>query len=174
VEASLLLLHLALLAGVEFVGGPLLDRVYDFGLHLGFLPVVILTAGRWAPWVLMLPGLALPIVGKTVQELVYEKPLLPAPAGWLVYGLIPLGATLIAATVLGRRAKRGATADAALAPALALATLLYWGLNFGFFRHPWPWMAWTPRTPNALVFTVCAVVLTTFALRSRKPSEITA
>jgi hypothetical protein len=41
---------------------------------------------------------------------------------------------------------------------------LYFGLNFAVFQFPWPWAEWTARTPNALVFLVCAAGLTWLAL----------
>ncbi len=43
---------------------------------------------------------------------------------------------------------------------LLLATWMYFLLNFAFFRWPWPWAAWTIRTPNALIFAVCTLGLT--------------
>ena len=35
-----------------------------------------------------------------------------------------------------------------------------WNLN----NFPWPWETWTGRTPNGLIFTVCAIGLTVLAL----------
>jgi hypothetical protein len=51
--------------------------------------------------------------------------------------------------------------------ALLLSTWLYFGLNYAFFRFPWPWAKWTGRTPNAIAFTVCAVGLTVACLTIR-------
>jgi len=51
-----------------------------------------------------------------------------------------------------------------------MTTWLYFGLNYAFFHYPWPWATWTARTPNALVFTACAISLTLAALRSRAPT----
>jgi len=53
-----------------------------------------------------------------------------------------------------------------------LVTWLYFGLNFEFFRLPWPWQAWTGRTPSAIIFFVCSLALTAAALsfgRRRRP-----
>ncbi len=170
VEATLLGVHLVLLAMVEFFSLPWIDRVYDFGLLLGFLPVVAVTAGRWAPVLVLLPITVLPIAGKTLNALVYQQPTLPIIAGWLLYGLLPLALTVVASIRWGRRALAGAPATTVLAPLLLLVTWLYWGMNFAFFRFPWPWETWTARTPNGLAFTVCAIGLTIAACRrTRSP-----
>ncbi len=47
---------------------------------------------------------------------------------------------------------------------LLLCTWMYFLLNYAFFRFPWPWAEWTGRTPNGIIFTVCAVGLTLAAL----------
>ena len=39
---------------------------------------------------------------------------------------------------------------------LPVAVWLYFGLNFAFFRIPWPWKEWTGRTPSGIIFFVCA------------------
>ena len=52
-------------------------------------------------------------------------------------------------------------------PTLVTMAWLYFGLNLAFFRFPWPWAEWTARTPNALVFLACAIVVTLLAGRRR-------
>ncbi len=50
---------------------------------------------------------------------------------------------------------------------LVLSTWIYFCLNYAFFHFPWPWAEWTGRTPNGVIFTVCAVGLTLAALSGR-------
>lgn len=169
-ELTLLVLHTFLLITVEFGSFKLVDKVYDFGLLFGFLPIVLVTAGRIAPYAFLLPLVALPIAGKTVRYLVHEEHLVAPAAGWILFLVIPLAA----ATLLVVRLRRQLTtqprpAAEILAPALLLSTWLFWALNFGFFRAPWPWNPWTIRTPNALFFTACAIGLTGMAVASRRP-----
>ena len=51
--------------------------------------------------------------------------------------------------------------------ALLFNSWLYFGLNYAFFRFPWPWAEWTSRTPNGIIFTVCVLGLTGLALLKR-------
>jgi hypothetical protein len=51
---------------------------------------------------------------------------------------------------------------------------MYFGLNYAFFQFPWPWNTWTTRTPNALIFAVCAVGLTVFVATTRPRSDLEA
>lgn len=169
VEWPLLGLHLGLLTLAEFSSVAWVDAVYDFGLLLGLLPVVLIAEGRWAPALLALPITALPICGKTLGSLAYEQNALPRELGWALLVAVPLiGVTVLALKLRRRAAVPGATAQEVLSPALLVTAWLYFGLNYAFFRFPWPWAEWTARTPNALVYTVCLAGLTWLALR--KPS----
>jgi hypothetical protein len=53
---------------------------------------------------------------------------------------------------------------------LLLNVGLYLGLNFAFFRFPWPWIPWTARTPNALFFLLAAGVLVWIGLDAGRRS----
>jgi hypothetical protein len=152
--------HASLLVTVEFVSVPWVDALYDFGLVMGLIPVVAVAGGRWWPYLLMLPVTTLLIAGKTLRQLAYrEHTILPA-LGWLLYVVMPLALTIAALVVFARRAARRREAHTFLRPALLLAVWLYFSPNFAFFHLPWPWATWTARTPNAIVFTLCALGLT--------------
>lgn len=169
VEGLILGVHLALVAGEEFTDHAFFQSVYDFGLLLGCLPIILLAAGRLTPLLLLLPGIAMPIAGKTVRELVMEQQTLPTLPGVLLYGVLPVGLLLTTAVWLQRRVERGVPAGPLLAVALSVTTLVYGSLNFAFFHYPWPWKEWTVRTPNALVFTACAAGLLVTAVRRLPP-----
>ena len=169
-EVLLLVLHVGLLVTSEFFGVRWVDRLYDFGMLLGFIPLVAVAGGRWWPYVLMLPVTALPILGKTIRLVVYEERSVGPVAGWIGYGLGPLIVVTILAIRHARAERRSQTAEAFLRPFLLVATWLFFGLNFAFFRFPWPWSPWTYRTPNGIVFAICSLGLTYCALgRVGKP-----
>jgi hypothetical protein len=170
-ELVLAAVHVALLVTAEFFSVPSINAFYDFGLILGFLPVVAVAGGRWWPYLLMLPITALPIAGKTVRQLVYREAIIEPAPGWILYLVVPLTVTTAAAVLFARTARRSGEAAAFQRPALLLATWLYFGLNQAFFRFPWPWATWTLRTPNAIVFTACALGLTWAALCSGRRQD---
>ncbi|MCW5557228.1 MAG: hypothetical protein KIT22_05265 [Verrucomicrobiae bacterium] len=158
VEWVLLALHLSLLVVVEFFDVRFVNQLYDFGLGLGLIPMVAVAGGRWWPWMLLLPVTLLPIAGKTLQNLAYEQHRVSPELGWALYVAAPLGLAALAAVWLSRRDPRE-PAGLWTGPLLLGCTWLYFGLNFAFFQFPWPWNAWTIRTPNALVFLVCVLGL---------------
>ncbi|NUN98732.1 MAG: hypothetical protein HUU16_21460 [Candidatus Omnitrophica bacterium] len=168
VEWTLVALHLALLMGSEFLPYPRLEAVYDFGLFMGIIPLVGVIGGRWWPYLQIMPITLAPIVGKTIRNLVYEENVIGAVPGWLLYLVIPLAlATAFAVWAYGRGQSEGETRPI-LAKALLLSTWTYFFLNFAFFRYPWPWQEWTGRTPNGIIFTICALGLTALAWLRRE------
>ena len=163
-EWVLLATHLVLLVGVEFVDSPAFNRIYDFGLMLGFIPILGTTAGRFWPWLIVTVITLIPIAGKTYRNLIVEDATLgPVPGGILYLGL-PL---LIAGFMFFRLRRHHAAGDTTrwLAEALLFNTAIYFLLNNAFFRFPWPWQTWTARTPNALVYTACTTLLVLAATR---------
>lgn len=169
VAGLLLVIHLVLLIGVEFFSVRWIDRLYDFGLLLALIPIIGVAGDRrWPYW--MLPVTVLPIAGKTVRELVYKQAAMAPFPGWMIYFVIPLLGAIAIAIWLQTVRFAGKPAGTSLRPALLFATGVFFGLNFAFFRFPWPWEAWTTRTPNALVYTVCAVGLTMLALVRKEQS----
>ena len=166
-------LHLGLLVAVEFFSVGWVDRLYDFGLCLGLIPVVCVAGyGRWSLWV---PTLTLlPIAGKTVREMVYSQSgsslLAVSPIlGWCVLLILPLAASLGLALWIQREGRLETPARRSLVPLLLFYAWVFFLLNYAFFRFPWPWASWTVRTPNALVYTVCVFGLTALALRCWRP-----
>lgn len=172
IEVILLVVHSGLLVTSEFFGVVWVDRIYDFGMLLGFIPLVAVAGGRWWPYFLILPVTAVPILGKTVRQLVYQEPSVPAWLGWVLYGVIPLIGVTFLAVRWAQSDRRARPAAEVLRPCLLVATWLYFSLNFAFFHFPWPWSAWTSRTPNSLVYWICAFGLSWCAGR-RSAGEVT-
>lgn len=165
VEWALIAVHGVLLVGVEFADIPAFNRVYDFGLMLGLIPIVGITAGRFWPWLTITLITAIPIAGKTYRNIVVEDHLVGATVGGVLFLGLPLGLAVAACIQLRKLGKSGNTRRW-LAGAVAFNTLLYFLLNNAFFRFPWPWQTWTARTPNALIYAVCTALLLMAAWRS--------
>ena len=142
--------------------------IYGFGLVLGIIPVVAVASGRWWPFLVMLPIVAIPIAGKTLVQLAYREKIIPVEQGWWMYVAVPLAVTLVAALALAASSYRNPAARGMLRLTLLLMAWLFYGLNFAFFNFPWPWESWTARTPNAIVFTVCVIGLTILVWQSRE------
>jgi len=140
------------------------DALYDLGLIMGIIPIVAIAGGRWWPYLAVLPVTLLPIAGKTVHQLVHREAAINAVLGWSVYVVVPLLAVTMAAVWFVRQAAAGQSARDFTRRALLLCTWVYFLLNFAFFHFPWPWAEWTGRTPNGVIFTVCAFGLTALAL----------
>ena len=191
IEWSLLFLHVGLLVGAEFFARVVNSFYADlgwkhvsitwfnlYGYWLGLIPIVAIVGGRRWPYLQVFLVTAIPITGKTVRNLIYEQQVVMFGSeqhstliGWGVYLGVPLLLALCLALFFARRHSR--PAQSFLVCGLIFCTWLYFGLNFAFFRFPWPWEKWTGRTPNAIVFAVFAVSLTLLALSrmGRKTSE---
>ncbi len=165
-EWMLIALFMVLLISGEFFAFAPIEAFTDLGLAMGVLPIVMIASGRWWPPLMALPLTVLPIAGKTIQQLVYSENRISVPLGWLVYGAIPLGLMLGAALWMGATSKSGRHSGALTGRLLLLSTWVYFGLNFAFFHFPWPWSEWTSRTPNGIIFTLCAIGITWGVLRA--------
>ncbi len=179
-ETALLLAHVFLLVTSEFIVIPAISAAYDFGLMLGLIPIVAIAGGRYAPYFVMLPIALLPIAAKTLRRLVYQEPQLGPAAGWILYFILPLLLMTALSIYFFRSTQTGTVHENAventtgnptrqfLTISLLTSVWVYFSLNFAFFHFPWPWATWTQRTPNAIIFTICAVGLTLFASSQRR------
>jgi len=165
-EWILVAIHLPLLVTWNFAEISAVDLFADNALSMIAIPLVAVVGGRLWPYLVALPIVALPIAGKTVRQLSYEETTVSPVAGYAIYLVFPLLVATVTALWLARQPASRPSSRTFSRWALVVATWLYFGLNFGFFHFPWPWEAWTSRTPNGIVYTVCAVVLTLVALRA--------
>jgi hypothetical protein len=172
-EAGLFAAHLALLAAVEFLAVPAVDSVYDLGLIMAIIPMVGIAGGRWWPYAAIFPMTLLPIAGKTLDQLAYQERAVSVGAGWAIYSVLPMLVAVAAAVYFARQASRERDGRNFLRAALLLSTWMYFLLNYAFFRFPWPWAPWTGRTPNGIIFTVCAAGLTVLVI-SKRPGKAAA
>jgi hypothetical protein len=159
-EFVLLGIHVPLLFLWEFGSVGPLDSVGDLGIPRSLIPLIGIAGGRYWPYMMALPVVALPILGKSAAEFGFD------PAGSVAGTAVRVGIPLLLLTAVAFRFGQrsidwtGGNAHKYLRPALLTATWLYFGLNYAFFRFPWPWATWTVRTPNAIVYTICAIALT--------------
>ena len=126
--------------------------------------MVAIVGGRWWPFMMILPVTLFPIAGKTIRQLVYGESSINPIMGWTVYGIIPLTIVTVVAFWFARQATTKHSGYHFTRIGLLLSTWVYFLLNYAFFHFPWPWAQWTGRTPNGIIFTVCAVGLTFAAL----------
>jgi len=172
-EIALALIHFGAIAAWSFRDSPLFDIFADNAIPMILIPAIGVATGRWWPYLMALPVIMLPIAGKTLRQLSYNTESYSLTIGWLCFLALPMAITIAAAIHFGRRSEKDVS-QAFCAQTLLLLTWLYFGLNWAFFEFPWPWAEWTGRTPNGIIFTICACGLTGLALvqwvRCRRPA----
>jgi len=158
--------HTILLVACELLDLGWATQVYDFGLTLTFLPILAVALGlRWAAWVI-LPLTVLTIGGKTFLGFAGETGGVPRALWFLLYVVLPVGVCGLVSRWVIRDCRSRQSSHRWLRTVLLLNVGLYLGLNFAFFRFPWPWIPWTARTPNALFFLLAAGVLAWIGLEA--------
>jgi hypothetical protein len=165
VDVLLILVHVMLLGLWNFGSFDWLDSVADLALTMGLIPTLCLLRGRFSPYLMILPVVAFPIAGKTLLDLSYKSEEVSMGVGWTLYLVLPLVVASVAAFHAAWRAEVSSTTGNTLAGMLLLTTWGYFGLNYAFFRFPWPWAAWTSRTPNSLIFLIFAIGLSVLSLQ---------
>ncbi len=169
VEATLIVVHLALLLTSEFLRLPgnaaIVSRYTDMGFFMCVLPLIGIVGGRFWPYLHLLPVVAAPICGKQLRNLVYDtSPAYSVEVGWVLFAMIPIGVSIVTAVYLISASLAGQKARAFSATALLVTTWLYFGLNTYFFHFAWPWQEWSGRTPNQIIFAFCTLCLTVAAM----------
>jgi len=169
-EAPLLLAYAGVIAVWNFMTFPPLDAVANHSLTMGLLPLTLIVGGRYAPYLIALPIVAMPICGKTLRDLSYETTEVSLASGWGILFIAPMIVMLTAAIILARRGLRGDDGQSFARWGLLLCSWLYFLLNLGFFRTPtWPFGAATARTPSTIVFSLCVAALTLACLLVGRP-----
>ncbi len=159
-ERVLLAGHVAALAAWNFMTFDALDGVADHALTMGLVPLALIVGGRLSPYLIALPIVAMPICGKTLREMSYYYADISPAYGWMFLFINPMILLTAAALLLYRRGQRGQTGQSFARWSLVITSWLYYALNFAFFRFPWPWEEPTSRSPSAIVFAACLLVLT--------------
>jgi hypothetical protein len=167
-EGMLITIHLILLLSSEFAPlgptGRLVSSYTGIGLLMTVIPIIGILAGRFWPYMLLFPIVALPIVGKSIRALTYERHQYSTDFAWLIIVMIPIALLCFAALRLIELSYGNQSARRFASVSLLLTTITYFTLNTLFFDFPWPWQDWTSRTPNHIIFTVFASTLMVSAL----------
>ena len=142
------------------------------------IPAAAIVSGRCWPFLMVLPIVAAPIIAKSLREFTYSTPQhIPTGTGWLLIVAIPAAVLCYAAVELIQRSDQKQSTRTFSAISLLLSIATFFGLNTVFFDSAWPCNTWTSRTPNHLIFTICALALTSLSLAtlcSRRPLDIQA
>ncbi|MEE2946808.1 MAG: hypothetical protein VX392_00685 [Verrucomicrobiota bacterium] len=157
----LLAMHVTLIGLVEFSKIDWIDGVYDLGVMMGLIPLLLCVQGRWGPYLQLLPITLLPIAGKTLRALVDPA---AYSVTWLAYLFLPMMIATTIAVWFARQAKPSGEHPYFIRCALLFCVWVYHDLNFAFFSFPWPWEGWGGRHPNATIFFVCMLGLSAVAL----------
>ncbi|GIT13045.1 MAG: hypothetical protein CM1200mP34_4510 [Verrucomicrobiales bacterium] len=96
--------HVMLIGLVEFSKFHWIDGVYDLGVMMGLIPLVLCVQGRWGPYLQLLPITLLPIAGKTLRALVDPAAF---SVTWLAYLILPMLLATTIAVWFARKAKPG-------------------------------------------------------------------
>ena len=170
----LLTVHVVLLTLSEFGSNPTWSGNYDHGLNLLWLPLILVLWSSRCAVAMILPATLIPIAGKTFVQLAHQEHYVTVAFGVVAYLSLPLLSIAWLAQRLSSPHRLAGPAAAPAAWALMGMGGWIWWLNFEFFHRPWPWTAWTYRTPNLLYFTLALVAMIALAvMRIRTTSRST-
>lgn len=160
IEIVLIAIHVTLLFFVEFRAVPQVDAIYDLGLIMAILPLILIVGGRLTPYLMIFPITLMPIAGKTLRQLAYGEGSVDVTTGWMLYAIIPMAISLAVALRYWHRHQTQNEDFSFTGIGLLVTGWTFFLLNWAFFNAPWPWAEWTGRTPNGIIFTVCIIGLT--------------
>ena len=107
-----------------------IDGVYDLGVMMGLIPLVLCVQGRWGPYLMLLPITLLPIAGKTLRALVDPAAF---SVTWLAYLILPMLLATTIAVWFARQAKPEGEHPLFIRCALLFCVWIFHDLNFAFF-----------------------------------------
>ncbi len=144
-------------------------------LAVGALPLVFILGGRYFPYLLALPLLAIPIAGKTLRARGDldnpETTFLLAAKAWEYYFVFPVLIMLAAAIFFARRGQKGQPGVTFTRWALILSAAVYFRLNFEFWGRPepehWSGPGWI------FVFATGVLILAALTIHRRRGSAST-
>ena len=173
VPRLLLAVHVVLLILAEFSPTPGISGIYDHGLILLWLPMILVLWNPRCAAAVMLPITLIPIAGKTFEQLVHHEYHVAVSFGVIGYLMLPMLTVGILTQRVASPDRLAGTAALPAAWALMCMSGWIWWLNFEFFHRPWPWAAWTYRTPNLLYFTLGLVAMVGLALSRCRAGAVT-
>ena len=158
-EIALVVLHIAAVLVWNLGTFPMFGSFAGLALTMAIIPVAAISGGRLWPYLMLFPVVLAPIAAKTVRELSVRNQEVPMPAAILAFVVAPVLVAIVVVAVSVIAEKNARTARTFAARALLFTVWIYFFLNWAFFRSPWPSEPWTGRTPNGIIFAVCAMGL---------------
>lgn len=139
VESWLIGFYVYVLLVGWYVENSVFVLVHQYGILLGLLPMVAIVGGRFAPFLYVLPTVALSIVVKTYLARFREADFVGTSVGLIFLVTIPLAFLIWLALDCARRSAATWQARSFAGIGLAVTATLYFWLNFTFFSFPWGW-----------------------------------
>ena len=140
-EAWLVGLYVYLLLIGWYFSDSVFVLIHQYGLLLGIIPMVAIVGGRYAPFLYVLPIVALSIIVKTYLALFRSAEYVGTSVGLILLVTIPLTLLIAISLLFGRLTQHRLSARTFACIGLPLTSTLYFWLNFTFFSFPWQW--WT-------------------------------
>ncbi|MCA9099578.1 MAG: hypothetical protein KDA63_00405 [Planctomycetales bacterium] len=173
VEWLLVVLYVAGVGMWNFGSFAALDTIADRALPVIVLPMIAVVTGRFWPYLVLLPLTAFPIAVHTLLGVLKVHENEPGVLrDVLIYLVLPLSVATAVAVYFARSARQQEPARGFARVALALATLIYYGLNMAVFGFPFYWADfparetfplwhenWSGRTSSEIIFAFCTICL---------------
>lgn len=114
---------------------------HEIGLLMGLVPMVVMVGGRYAPFLYILPIVALSIIVKTYLAKFLQADFLATSLGLVFLETLPLALLIWLAFYFAHRGTVGGSARRFAGICLAVTSTLYFWMNFTIFSLPWDWFS---------------------------------
>jgi len=115
--------------------------VHEIGILMGLLPMVVIVGGRFAPFLYILPIVALSIVVKTYLAKFSQADFHATSLGLVFLVTLPLALLIWLAFYSAHRGTVAGSARRFAGIGLAITSTLYFWMNFTIFPFPWDWFS---------------------------------
>lgn len=115
--------------------------VHEIGILMGLLPMVVMVGGRYAPFLYILPIVALSIIVKTYLAKFSQADFLATSLGLVFLVTLPLALLCWLAFYFAHRGTVAGSARRFAGIGLAITSTLYFWMNFTIFSLPWDWFS---------------------------------
>ena len=114
---------------------------HEIGLLMGLVPMVVMLGGRYAPFLYVLPIVALSIIVKTYLAKFLQADFLATSLGLVFLVTLPLALLIWLAFYFAHRGTVAGSARRFAGICLAVTSTLYFWMNFTIFSLPWDWFS---------------------------------
>lgn len=114
---------------------------HEIGLLMGIVPMVVIVGGRYAPFLYVLPIVALSIIVKTYLAKFSQSDAPTTSLGLVLLVTLPLALLIWLAFRFAHHACEAGSARRFAGIGLAVTSTLYFVMNFTIFSVPWDWFS---------------------------------